>query len=331
MRDGHRNTIAAIVPALNAAKMLPACLSAIHGSALPVDELILFDDGSTDDTAAVATSLGARVIRNAGLPLGPGEGRNRAAAETQCDLLMFVDADVVLHRDALTYLAKALDEPGVVAAFGSYDDRPPSRGVPSQYANLRHHFVHQHGPAYASTFWAGAGVVRRDAFLAAGGFDRAFGRPSIEDIELGVRLIERGGLIRLVPQAQATHLKDWRLLQLWRTDIFQRAIPWSRLIGESRSVGNDLNGSAAERIAAVLAHLVLVGLAGALLTPWFLIPAAAAGAGYLLHNRRFIRFLGARMGPGALAGAVALHWLYHIYASLIFVTVVTHTRLSRSS
>ena len=57
----------------------------------------------------------------------------------------------------------------------------------SQYRNLLHHFVHQHGHAEASTFWAGCGAIRRAAFDAVGGFDAArFPRPSIEDIELGL-------------------------------------------------------------------------------------------------------------------------------------------------
>ena len=90
--------------------------------------------------------------------------------------------------------------------------RARAPGLVSQYRNLLHHFVHQQGDPEASTFWAGCGAVRRDAFDAVGGFDDgAFRRPSIEDIELGYRL--RGG--RATASASTavsgTHLKRWTL------------------------------------------------------------------------------------------------------------------------
>ena len=72
------------------------------------------------------------------------------------------------------------------------------------------------------TFWAGLGAIRRRAFLAAGGFDELrFPEPSIEDIELGMRLAADGAWIELDPSLQATHLKQWPLLRMLRTDLFQ--------------------------------------------------------------------------------------------------------------
>ena len=323
--------IAAVIPAWNAAALLPEVIGAIRASHLPVGEIILFDDGSTDDTAGVARALGARVIRNDGNPLGPGEGRNRATATTDAALVVFVDSDVVVHPDAIARLAGVFTNPNVVAAFGSYDDNPPAPRVPSQYANLRHHYVHQQGPVYASTFWAGLGMVRRAEFLAIGGYDRGFGMPNIEDIEFGARIIARGGRIKLVREAQATHLKNWSLRQLWRTDIFSRAIPWSRLIGSGRHAGGDLNGATRERVAAVLAYSIPLGLAGGLLSRWWLLFALLAALAYVVHNRGFFSFLSTRLKGMRLAGAIALHWTYHLYASAIFVTVSTWTRFTAKS
>ena len=80
-------------------------------------------------------------------------------------------------------------DPGLVAVFGSYDDDPPADGAVSTFRNLLHHHVHQAAAGPASTFWAGLGALRRDAFLASGGFDeRRYPASSVEDIELGMRL-----------------------------------------------------------------------------------------------------------------------------------------------
>jgi GT2 family glycosyltransferase len=318
-------SIAIIVPGLNAAATLPRCLDALARSTVVPKEIVFFDDGSSDDSEAIAAARGVTVLRNDGPPIGPGMARTRAAKLTDCDLILFVDADVAIHPDALGRLTAALSADHV-AAFGSYDDDPPASGVASVYANLRHHFVHQHGDSEASTFWTALGLVRRDAFLAVDGFSAAYAVPSIEDIELATRLKANGGRIRLVPTAQAVHLKRWTLLQLWRTDILRRAIPWSQLIASGRSSASGLNASVNETMAAILAWLLVVTLVAALAYPWLLAGTGLTATAYVLYNRRFFAFLSRRMSVPALAGSVILHWCYHLYASAILGVVLVAAR-----
>ena len=96
--------------------------------------------------------------------------------------------------------------------------------------------MHQHGERRASTFWCGLGVIWRTTFFEIGGFnpDKRFRK--FEDVEFGSRLKAAGLEVQLVPHALGTHCKDWRLLQLWRTDIFDRAVPWSYLVMNGSSM-----------------------------------------------------------------------------------------------
>jgi glycosyltransferase involved in cell wall biosynthesis len=87
-----------IVPGQNAADTLADCLRAILTSSAHLDEVILFNDGSTDDTLGIAHGVPVRVLSNAGPPIGPALGRNRCAAITKSKILVFVDADVILAR-----------------------------------------------------------------------------------------------------------------------------------------------------------------------------------------------------------------------------------------
>ena len=184
--------LSVIVPVHNGGEDLQRCLQGLAVSTRPPDEIIVVDDGSTDDSAAHAAALAARVVATTAGPRGPAYARNRGAEAATGDVLVFVDADVVVHADTLARIeAVLLGEPEVAALFGSYDDDPPARSAASLYKNLLHHHVHQHGEREAGTFWAGCGAVRRAVFLAAGGFDESYSRPSIEDIELGVRLAHR--------------------------------------------------------------------------------------------------------------------------------------------
>src|SRR4051812_18406926 len=114
----------------------------------PPNEIILFDDGSTDMSTAIGHKAEAIVLRNPGQPLGPAHGRNVLAREARSDLLLFIDADVVVAPDALDRLIETLRTHGADAAFGSYDDDPASRRTAARYANLRHDY---HYPAFSSS------------------------------------------------------------------------------------------------------------------------------------------------------------------------------------
>ncbi len=254
-----------IVPAHQAAALLPDTLAALARSTLPRDrwELLVADDASRDETSTVAARWADTVITLPGKPLGPGGARNAAAARAVGRWLVFVDADVRVHPDTLELIATVVtDDPELVALFGSYDTNPEARGLLSEYRNLLHRYVHLRGAGVAETFWAGCGAVRRDAFEAVGGFDTArFPRPQIEDIELGYRLRDRGGRIRLDPAIQGTHLKRWRLWPMLRTDFRDRGIPWMRLLLERRGrTAPSLNTGHAEQLRVALAGLGLAGV-----------------------------------------------------------------------
>lgn len=324
-----RPAVSVIVPAYNAAATLPDCLEAIGTALREGDELLVFDDASTDATRNIAEMAGARIAVNAGSPKGPGYGRNQAAAEARNPFLLFVDADVIIRNDTINRLVEEVERTGASAAFGSYDDHPRSRRLPALYANLRHHFVHQSGSREATTFWSGIGLIRTEVFRKFHGYDDIlFSHPSIEDVELGMRLVNAGMSIRLVPEAQGTHWKDWTLWRVWHTDVVRRALPWSRLIADGQVAVPDLNLAKKERVLATLALLTPVALAGGfLLSPWWFAAAAAAFCMYVLGNGRFVRLLARRMNPVQLLGGIFMHLCYHVYASVTFVSVLAATRL----
>jgi GT2 family glycosyltransferase len=314
--------ISIIVPVHDGAEHLPECLSALRAPSSPPPELVVVDDGSTDEGAALAAGLGARVERLASRR-GPAAARNVGARRARGDVLLFVDADVVLAPGAVDRVARAFEaDPALAAVFGSYDAHPRARGLVSQYRNLLHHFVHQRGNPEASTFWAGCGAVRRDAFEALGGFDeRRFPHPSIEDIDLGVRLRRAGHRIRLDRELQGTHLKRWTLWSMVRTDVLRRAVPWSRLVLETGRLPDDLNLRYAQRWSVALVGLAAILVPLALIRPAALLAAAGALAASVVLNRDLFAFFARARGPGFAAACVPLHWLHYLASGLSFLGV----------
>lgn len=299
--------ISAIVPATNEPATLGACTAAIRGAQQPPEELI--------------------VVTHAATP-GPAAARNDGAQRATGDVLVFVDADVVVHEDAFARIRMAFDaDPDLVAIFGSYDDSPPADGVVTEFRNLLHHFVHQSSAGEASTFWAGLGAIRREAFLAAGGFDaERYRDPSIEDIELGMRLSAAGRRLVLDPALQGTHLKRWSLGQMIDTDLHRRGVPWVLLLLERGTPSNVLNLGWRHRLSAGLS-LAAFG-ATATRRPRL---AAASIAGLVMLNRPFYGLLWRRQGPLRALAGVGLHALHHLTGvASVPLALALHLRNERS-
>ena len=320
--DNNSIRVSIIVPVHNNPQDLRKCLSALTAPSDAESEVIVVDDASTDDTPAVAARMGVRVLRLA-QNSGPAAARNHGARLAQGEILFFVDADVVVAPGAVGRVAKAFEEhPDVAAIFGSYDAFPRARGVVSQYRNLLHHFVHQHGNPDASTFWAGCGAIRRSVFQAMEGFDeKRFPRPSIEDIELGYRLRQAGHRILLDKTLQATHLKRWTLRSVVRTDVTCRAIPSSRLIIERKHAPDDLNLKKAQRVSVALAALASVLLPFALFRVELLRLSAAALLGVLILNRELYAFFFRQRGLLFASACVPLHLLYYLCGGFSYLYV----------
>ncbi|HEY7683425.1 MAG TPA: glycosyltransferase family 2 protein [Gemmatimonadales bacterium] len=313
-----------VVTVCDGARVIGRCLQALIASDLPraLWELIVVDDGSRDGSVSIAAGHADVVVRLPGPPHGPAYARNRGAEASLGPVIVFVDADVCVHADALRRIAWAFARrPELGAMFGSYDADSPQLGDISQYRNLRHHYAFRREAGAAETFWAALGAVRREAFLHAGQFDEwRFSRPQIEDVELGYRLRRLGYPIGLDPTVQGTHLKRWTLRGVVRRDLFDRSIPWIRLRlahGSSGRPGQLLFRPSEWTDTALmgLAFLLLVLAALARLPALAALAGVVAGA-VVISSVRLFWFFGRRRGLVFALRMVPVHLLYHLLSSL---------------
>jgi GT2 family glycosyltransferase len=311
-------SISVIVPFHRNLPDLEACLTAIRRSS-PGAELIVAADGATEDYGPLIDATAARVVVVPG-PSGPAVARNRAAAIATGSVLFFIDADVVVSPDAIPGMAERFQaDAGLAALFGAYDDAPRAANFMSQFKNLAHTYVHEVGRREASTFWAGLGAVRADAFRAVGGFDERFRRPSVEDIELGYRLSAAGSRIELDPSFRARHLKRWTLTSCIRTDIQARGVPWTQLIHRRGALSNDLNTTWALRASVAAAYIVLLGLVAAVVWPPALVVAGLGAVALVAFNFSFYKWFAAKRGILFALGVVPVHWIHHLSNGVSFV------------
>ena len=315
-----------IMPAHQASGMLPRTLGAIVASDLPRDrwELIVVDDSSSDDTASIAARYADTVIRLPGKPHGPAYARNRGFEVSRGDVVMFFDADVVVHPDTVRRFGEVMEaNPEAGAVFGSYDTAPPDPGFMSQYRNLMHHYVHQRNGGEVETFWAGAGAVRRQVFDEAGMYDEwHFARPQIEDIEFGSRVRGLDQKILLCPDIQVTHLKRWTFVNVVRTDLRDRGIPWARLLAHRSAVLSTatLNLRWSEKLNTVLVWASLVLLCAAVwFGSWILAGVALLCPLVVLSfNLPMLRFFLRIRGPIFALRVVPVHLMYYFLNGISF-------------
>ncbi len=294
-------TLAAVVPACDDPATLDRCTAALQGGSRTPDELIVQREPAGD---------------------GPAAARNAGARLAQSDLLVFVNSDVEVHPDALERIEwRFAADPGLGAVFGAYDDAPEAAGLTSRFRNLLHHHVHLTSPGEAETFWAGLGAIRRTEFEAAGGFDsRRFPQPSVEDIELGMRLRERGARLLLDPAIRGRHLKAWTPLTMVRTDLWRRGVPWMRLLLSRRHDSGALNLGLRHRASAA-ASLALVGASLARRPRLAFVSLLAV----LVLNRDLYGLLARRGGPRLLLAGIGLHLVHQLTAmASVSVALVMH-------
>ncbi len=182
--------VSVIVPVYNGAAFLGEALDSLRAQAYPALDIIVIDDGSTDDSARIAVEAGddVRLLRQANR--GPAAARNLGLAEARGDLIAFLDADDLWPAGKLAaQVARLAAEPSLEVALG----RVQAFGAPGVPLPATQPVIDVH---------LGSGVFRREVFERVGGFDA--GLRFSEDHDWFLRAREQG--VRLVVMQAVTLL-----------------------------------------------------------------------------------------------------------------------------
>lgn len=178
-----RPTVSVIIPAYNAAATIGRAVESVLAQTCPAREIFVVDDGSADDTAAIAARYPppVRVLRQSNG--GPGAARNLGARHAQAEWLGLLDADDYWLPHKLEAELPYTADPKVAVV---HSDATSGRNyVPPAHAGFdalwKHNFV-----------WTSATLIRRSAFEAAGGFDEDRALICVEDYNLWLRLGHAG-------------------------------------------------------------------------------------------------------------------------------------------
>ena len=194
-----------VIPTFNGASRIGNCLdSLVKQTAGRNVEILVVDDGSTDNTANVVRGHSSvRLITQANA--GPASARNRGAVEAQGEILLFTDDDCVPMPDWLEAMLGAFKGPEVVGAKGIYRTHQKSlaaRFVQIEYEDKYRLMAGLPSIDFIDTYSAG---FRRTRFLEMAGYDTSFPVACAEDVELSYRMSARGWKMKFVPAAIVYH------------------------------------------------------------------------------------------------------------------------------
>ena len=184
-----RDRISVVIPCYNGGRFLDQALQSVRKQTRAVDEILVVDDGSSDDSVEVAHRAGVRCV-SLEHNMGPGASRNRGISACSGEIIAFLDADDYWMPNHISEVASLLERyPDSSVAFSRIlrfgdDDRISPDSLPEgPPRNMFWRLIEENIVAQSSA------VVRRDALLRVGCYNTTF-RYS-EDYDLWLRMARR--------------------------------------------------------------------------------------------------------------------------------------------
>lgn len=293
--------LSVIIPAHNAAKTLPQTLNALHAAHPPPLQVIVVDDGSTDETARFAESFGARLLaleKN----VGAAAAKNRGAEFARGEVLLFIDSDIVPPREIVATVRRVFETRACDGVVGLLDENIPHKNWASQFKNLWMNFTYAR---FANTpriglFYTSVAAMKRETFLALRGFDENYRGASIaEDTEFGQRAWVSGANVVLEPNLRVIHLKKYTWQDVLRED-FKRAYALTLMRLRKRGESFFTSVPFFYQLAVPVTYVTLLLLVVALLAQnsALLIGALLGVIAFYVLNARLLQFLFRKRGAG---------------------------------
>jgi O-antigen biosynthesis protein len=246
----NKTEASVIIPVYNGSRCLGNCLHAIFDTDLSDFEVIVVNDGSSDDSSAIARQFPCMVI-DLKENKGPSFARNVGVRRSSGRILLFTDSDCVVQKDWVRRMVAeherlSAGDPSIVAIGARI---LPNRNFVSECAAYAGYYAFQHGDSVIDRpdLCSANLLVTREAFDLAGGFDETL--INGEDNDLTCKLCDRGYRAVYDPFIFVVHEHRKTMLE-----FFRHQASWGRW-----------HGLRLERRYARIRHLPAVSLIG---NPW---------------------------------------------------------------
>ena len=256
--------VSIIVPCYNSSKTIAQCLNALRASIYKDYELIIVDDHSSDDTAAIAAQFTDKII-SLKENKGSGQARKTGLLSSQADITCFIDSDIMIKPDTLSIIINYMEKhPEVDAVTGLLSKEHPNKNFFSQYKNLYMNYTFNLLPEKVAFLFGSVYAIKKKTTDASQGFLRY-----APDTEHGQTLLGQRKTIAFLKNLEVVHLKKYTFFSLIKND-FWVPFSWARIFVRFRGwqqLGRNKTGfaHAPQRqlasiiITSILASFVIAG------------------------------------------------------------------------
>jgi len=291
---------AVIIPVHNDAATLPACLESVIPVVRSEDwDLIVVDDASTDGSARIARERGARVVRLSE-NRGVAGARNAGAENSDAEILVFIDADIVPSPGALTSLVSTLARRPEIHAVGAYPlPDNLSSGWSSHFVGLRSTWGYQWRKGEVerefSSIQSECGAIRKSAFAELGGFPEIYKGVGMEEFQMAHELESRGYGHLLIKAASYRH--HYKTLAQRCLVLFNRTARWVPLfVRRKKFESRGAFGTPGAALSCLLTTIILAGFLAGIIHPRALWVSLSACLIQIVLEWDFFRFSASRYG-----------------------------------
>ncbi|MCD4653747.1 exopolysaccharide biosynthesis polyprenyl glycosylphosphotransferase [bacterium] len=277
-----------IIPAYNAESSIVRCLDALKNQSIRRDmyEIIVVDDGSTDETGDLARQAGAKVFCQENQ--GPAMARNHGVEQAKGDIIVFTDSDCIADTEFLDEMIKPFSDPTIVGVKGAY--RTKQKRLWARFAQVE--FMERYAKLSRSKSIdfvdSYAAAFRKNIFSQVGGFDAHFPVANNEDVDLSYKIARLGHPMVFNPKAIVYHTHPdamKRYLKLKFSRAYWRMLVYRRF---PEKIVSDSYTPQSLKIQIVLSGLMLFSLAGGIFSRTFLLMSVAFLLMFLLATIPFL-------------------------------------------
>jgi glycosyltransferase involved in cell wall biosynthesis len=305
--------ISIIIPLYNAEKTLEKCLNAIFSSRYKNFEVLVVDDGSTDNSIKIAESFSCKILKLKHNQ-GPSVARNWGAKNARGDVLLFIDSDIVIQRDTLDLFVDSLKD--YPAVFGIYTQKPGTGKLLTLYQNFYAHKSIQQTRELTAMLYSYCVAIKKKVFDEVGGFDQRWIRATFEDVEFGLRITQKGHQIYLNKNIQVVHHADFDIKRFVK-NYFYKSLDLSKFMFSKKKLTlNNEGWTNYKNLFSFLAGVSVIPFSFlCLFSKWFILPFLISLGVFLTINFDFYTFI-LREKPRGLITAFFLNLMVQIISGI---------------
>ena len=301
-----------IIPVYNAQKTLKKCLRAIFSSDYQDFEVIVIDDGSRDNSLEIASLFNCQIIKSEHNQ-GASATRNKGTKMAKGEVLLFIDADIVIKRDTLNLFVESLKD--YAAVFGIYSQKPGINNLLSLYQNFYAHKSMMATKEITSMFYSYCAAIKKGLFEQVGGFNETWKRATFEDVEFGLRVAEKGHQIYLHKRIEVVHHVSYNLKRFFK-NYYYKSLDLSKFMFSKKrlSLSNEGWTNYKNQLSLLAGLSIIPLLILTFMHPWFILPLLAPVGVFMFLNADFYKFiLGEK--PIFIPAAIFLNLMVHLVAA----------------